>query len=435
MMDLVSFQSHLDPDDKGWYITKQKLNTKELYSVAKDLFTYKNKPEGYSNFESYGKSKGLFTAHNYRKVRNILYLGLATSGHEYSDFEVSPAFKKLLSLEREFGINSIEFKNFFTNQTEKMYFPNSFSMEKDHYESLGYGIFPVIFTYKVFLTVFRETGRLDISKKEFKVLIASAKKYDDWKDRSDLLIIGNQSINQSLSNQFDGVRIQNVLEDLNYFNISSNSISLKKDRVEELQQKISIYENKRKALEIIIGSGNYEEWLASDEIVFPIETNTFPISDTDTEIQESENIQSVPQYYSDIDSIDQINNRIPVFTHTSSGDKVKTDPRLAKTAIVTADYKCECGNDHVSFTDKKGHNYVEAHHLIPIKAQKNIYQNLDRTENIVSLCPNCHKAIHLGNKDTREKILNILVTKRQALLSNVGLEIESTDSLLEKYYK
>ena len=33
---------------------------------------------------------------------------------------------------------------------------------------------------------------------------------------------------------------------------------------------------------------------------------------------------------------------------------------------------------------------MEGHHLIPMKAQDDFENNLDRVENSVCLCPNCH---------------------------------------------
>ncbi|MFS0575341.1 HNH endonuclease [Sporosarcina sp. 179-K 3D1 HS] len=37
---------------------------------------------------------------------------------------------------------------------------------------------------------------------------------------------------------------------------------------------------------------------------------------------------------------------------------------------------------------------MEAHYLVPLSLQGDYSDDLDRVENIKSLCPNCHKAIY-----------------------------------------
>jgi 5-methylcytosine-specific restriction protein A len=58
--------------------------------------------------------------------------------------------------------------------------------------------------------------------------------------------------------------------------------------------------------------------------------------------------------------------------------------------------------------------------------------NIDREENIVSLCPICHRAVHFGNKEEKLKRLNILFEKRKDSLNSCNLSI--TFEILKKYY-
>ena len=51
-------------------------------------------------------------------------------------------------------------------------------------------------------------------------------------------------------------------------------------------------------------------------------------------------------------------------------------------------------------------------------------QNIDRKENIVSLCPTCHRAVHLGRLDEKEMRLELLFNKKIKGLKKVGIEIE-----------
>ena len=47
--------------------------------------------------------------------------------------------------------------------------------------------------------------------------------------------------------------------------------------------------------------------------------------------------------------------------------------------------------------------YVEAHHLIPISEGKRFGYSIDIAANICSLCPNCHRSIHLGTDYEKER--------------------------------
>jgi 5-methylcytosine-specific restriction protein A len=110
-------------------------------------------------------------------------------------------------------------------------------------------------------------------------------------------------------------------------------------------------------------------------------------------------------------------------------------PRSRKTSINAlrhANHKCEIDNNHLTFTRRNSElNYTEPHHLIPITYHNNFEVSLDVEENIVSLCCNCHKQIHLGQGF--EVMLEKLYDERKDLLKKVGIDISLHD--LIKLYK
>ena len=136
-----------------------------------------------------------------------------------------------------------------------------------------------------------------------------------------------------------------------------------------------------------------------------------------------------------------LNDRAPVAASHSGGKRYKTIPRIGKAALKKCGYECEYGKlkgeTHTTFKGTKGHNYLEPHHLIPMKAQVDFPgKNLDREENIVGLCPNCHSAIHYGDEATRKAVLKVLYDARIDLLRKCSHHIDITfDDLFEKYYK
>ena len=109
-------------------------------------------------------------------------------------------------------------------------------------------------------------------------------------------------------------------------------------------------------------------------------------------------------------------------------------PLNALTALKNANYKCEINIKHNTFISKVSkENYVEAHHLIPLSFYQEFDISLDVPSNIISLCPNCHRMVHLGNSNEINKILTFLYEKRADRLKRAGIHITVED--LQYFYK
>jgi 5-methylcytosine-specific restriction protein A len=121
------------------------------------------------------------------------------------------------------------------------------------------------------------------------------------------------------------------------------------------------------------------------------------------------------------------------------GKKVLRNPQLAKSAIIAANYQCEVNSEHKTFLNKYGKQYMEGHHLIPctIENSEEIWEkfgrNIDCKENIVSLCPTCHRAIHMGNADEKRQVLTKLISKHLPILKKIGINI--TEEYLIQLYE
>lgn len=134
------------------------------------------------------------------------------------------------------------------------------------------------------------------------------------------------------------------------------------------------------------------------------------------------------------DKLKAQNNRTPQPIKVGKTFRYKTNPRISKTALDLANHVCLGDEHHVTFVSKLGKPYMEAHHLIPMMAQKDFSINIDRVENIVSICPICHSAIHLGDDATRLELVKKLYDLKEKELKSVGLNI-SFGELFSKYYK
>lgn len=106
--------------------------------------------------------------------------------------------------------------------------------------------------------------------------------------------------------------------------------------------------------------------------------------------------------------------------------------KVAFNALKKAQFLCEVDPSHDVFVRRKSETtYTEPHHLIPLSAQEDFPgTNLDREQNIVSLCSYCHNMLHYG-KDFRI-ILKPLFENRKELLEKIGIVI--TYEQLESYY-
>lgn len=118
-----------------------------------------------------------------------------------------------------------------------------------------------------------------------------------------------------------------------------------------------------------------------------------------------------------------------------SSVETKRYPRsrtVAKNALGKACFMCKVSEHHTLFKRKNSNiNYTEPHHLVPLHAAE-MFPNvdLDREQNVVSLCSMCHNWLHYGSDiDT---ILRPLYEKRCDLLRSIGIDI--TYEQLKKLY-
>jgi 5-methylcytosine-specific restriction protein A len=126
------------------------------------------------------------------------------------------------------------------------------------------------------------------------------------------------------------------------------------------------------------------------------------------------------------------------FCETSNGNQINKKPWVSKKALLKANFTCEFDSNHKTFVTEKGNPYMEGHHLIrcTIKIGTEIWEkykrNIDTESNIVSLCPNCHRQVHFGNKDKKITILERLYNKKRIELENNGIYV--TFEKLKKLY-
>lgn len=120
-------------------------------------------------------------------------------------------------------------------------------------------------------------------------------------------------------------------------------------------------------------------------------------------------------------------------TNTEQEDAATPGTRTIKdNAKWYANFRCEINPDHETFVTEGGINYMEAHHLIPPKkwVQAEFENSLEQEQNLVCLCPNCHREIHHGMN--KLELVETLWEQRKKKLKAAGIGV--TLSKLREYY-
>jgi hypothetical protein len=128
----------------------------------------------------------------------------------------------------------------------------------------------------------------------------------------------------------------------------------------------------------------------------------------------------------------------PDYSSGGGGEIVKKNSRISKQALDSADYKCAAGIEHKTFKTSRGVPYMEGHHLIPCTPSNAKYywgkqnKNIDCEENVVCLCPTCHRRIHFGDKEEKMAIIKQLYEIQEPKLKRAGITI-TLQELLDLY--
>lgn len=150
--------------------------------------------------------------------------------------------------------------------------------------------------------------------------------------------------------------------------------------------------------ELIIGSLDESDWSRIGQS-----------DDYDDEYQKS--IQEVF-----VSSKDEIIHQSVKKTIISTREIYSRNPIVAIKKIQEANYSCEVNSAHKTFISLATKRpYVEAHHFIPMKYQSLFDESLDVVENIVCLCPNCHRGIHLATVDYKLNLIKYLYERNEQI--------------------
>ena len=98
------------------------------------------------------------------------------------------------------------------------------------------------------------------------------------------------------------------------------------------------------------------------------------------------------------------------------------NPYLKELVKRIAEGKCQfCGED-APFADLKGEPYLEEHHVEPLADG-----GLDRINNVVAICPNCHRKMHIRKDDADISFLKTVAQKNEQMLKRMAFYVGAND--------
>lgn len=112
---------------------------------------------------------------------------------------------------------------------------------------------------------------------------------------------------------------------------------------------------------------------------------------------------------------------------------------IKQKALEKYDYKCffdyfaDNENDHLAhqlnyFETKKSRTYLEGHHMVQMENSKFFEKDIDVVENIVPVCPNCHRKLHNAKPEVIMKMLKLYYTnsnKRELIRKGIFVDIDT----------
>lgn len=150
------------------------------------------------------------------------------------------------------------------------------------------------------------------------------------------------------------------------------------------------------------------------------------LDNDDAAFQNSVNDADISKYGDCADA----NKEAPTYIGDKKSKMVAKKIGVSKRALINAEFKCELNPKHKTFITRNNLPYMEGHHLIPCTPDNtdefwngNCHRNIDCVENVVCLCPTCHRELHYGKWEDKKEKIERLYNERKKRLEKAGIKI------------
>ena len=427
-------------EDYVWQFTKQEVDFDKIFLATKLFNEWKkgNSEISPEMFFSQQHSKYGITDRHRTLIIAQLYGLITKNSSTYRHEDVTPVFEMLYH-----SNNPQTYKKYMTEQLLKIKLPALTYSRSNGAQSQRH-IFPIIFTYQV-LKLLKNVGINYISIDEFYTYVMTANFHTDLERVVQFLTQPRKPlISASLLRLYkDRSRIIPLIKNLNVFIFSDDRISINpvyEDVLESFfNSKFLLFRNTEltnleKYKDFLYNPQNLDINLIDDDVDVVV---SGAIDELRDEAEYTEDVVSQDFGYVAQEKLNTLPTLEPVLVTEGERQVIKRDPIIGGLAIANSMYRCQFDEGHETFISKRTKMpYMEAHHLIPVSQAQYIWKkkhaNVDCIENIVSLCPICHRAIHHGEFDTKLCILRKLYDLKYSDLTRAGLDIDF-ETLLKFY--
>ncbi|HEL1838332.1 TPA: AAA family ATPase [Streptococcus suis] len=237
-----------------WYLVKQDTSFVSLCYQVEFLRQFQEDSKGL-NLESFIKNRvsqikseknDVTISETHRALRVAAFFGLITmTSNSYNTAQISPTFYEIKEL-CDGNFEKIElYKDIVQRQIEKMFISSSIDEE---YKGIrkDFRLFPVMFLYKILIELGKATGDYSISINEYRYLVATSKKYEDYLNTLILIILLREDITvnsvlEKYRMKFDNRLIQ-ALKQLQTLVIDNEKISIPVNQIDEVKNKVYQFE-------------------------------------------------------------------------------------------------------------------------------------------------------------------------------------------------
>lgn len=438
-------------DKSVWIFTKQETDFDEAFRATK-LFSEIPNIEN-ENIESYFSQHceeyGIST-NRHRILVFAQLFGLITKtpffkkGQRYNKERPTAVFETIKNFE-------IGDKRYNTIKTEQILKLKIHAIIDTADNNVGYNILPIPFIYQVLKKLKTKYSINDISVDQLYTYVMTCSGYDQLDEMVDY-IANNSPISNYVKDYKDDSRVLTCIDkNSKLFRLENNRISINPDYDSYFEKLFIKKYNLEELHEQLLREVDYSYFLHNVQ-GFNINLLDKPITDvTEVELLPStseEEVDTDEEYLEKVDVLNEKNINTSVgdgaykvepmtLKNTESSKKYKANPTLGKISISKSKYLCEIDQSHKTFVSKHdGKQYMEAHHLVPMCRQKEVWDklnvNVDCVENIACICPTCHRAFHFGENETKLIMLQNLYNKRKQFYESIGLKIDFEE--LKEYY-
>lgn len=207
---------------------------------------------------------------NYRALRVAAFFGLITmKTSSYADAHITDTYHEIAERCQGAFEKTELYADIIERQIEKIYLSSPID-EAYNGVRKEYRLYPVMLLYKILLELGCATGSYAISMTEYRYLLATTKKYEDFLDT--LLLIMLLRRESDANTAFDTYRMKfdnrliQALKQLDTLVIGKDAIALKEERIPEIAQKIHVFEKNPNAFV----TGDYLAFLGSTKTLFDL---------------------------------------------------------------------------------------------------------------------------------------------------------------------